>query len=80
MLYDLILKGLHSPMETFDAQGKLSEKSNRIKKAALKPQLDNSAERIAAAVNAKKNLVTATLQGLVHEEAVSNTASLQREV
>ena len=52
-LYNLVLQDIHSPMEIFDSQVKLSEKSKRIKKATLKPQLDNSAKRIAAVVNAE---------------------------
>jgi len=76
MLQDFILKGIHLPMEIFDTQVKLSEKSKQIKKATLKPQIDDSAERIAAVVNADRPLAPATLQGLVREEAVSSTASL----
>ena len=80
MLLDLSHKAIHAPMELFDKQVKLTEKSKRIKKAARKPQLDQSAERIASIVNAERPVAPATLRDLVPEEAIYNTASLQREV
>ena len=80
MLLDFSQKAIHAPMELFDKQVKLTEKSKRIKKAARKPQLDQTAERIASIVNAERPVAPTTLRGLVREEAVSNTASLQREV
>jgi len=80
MLLDLSHKAIHAPMELFDKQVKLTEKSKRIKKAARKPQLDQSAERIASIVNAERPVAPATLRDLVPQEAIYNTASLQREV
>ena len=80
MLLDLVLKAIHLPSELFDKQVKLTEKSKRVKKAAWKPQLDQTAERIASIVNAERPVAPATFRALVHEETVSNTASLQREV
>ena len=80
MLLDLVQKAIHLPSELFDKQVKLTEKSKRIKKATRKPQLDQTAERVASIVNAERPVAPATLRGLVHEETVSNTASLQREV
>ena len=58
----------------------MTEKSKRIKKATRKSQLDQTAERVANIVNAERPVAPATLRGLVHEETVSNTAALQREV
>ena len=80
MLLDLVVKAVHEPMELFDTQVKLSEKSKRIKKATLRPQLDDTAERIANVVNAERPVAPATLRGLVREEAVSTTSALEREV
>ena len=80
MLLDLVVKAVHEPMELFDAQVKLSEKSKRIKKATLRPQLDDTAERVANIVNAERPVAPATLRGLVREEAESNTSLLEREV
>ena len=80
MLLDLVQKTVHLPCELFGKQVMLTEKAKRIKKATRKPQLDETAERVAKIVNTERPVAPATLRGLVHEETVSNTAALQREV
>ena len=67
-------------MELFDKQVCMAEEARRIKKAMLKPQLSNWAERIAAIVNTEWPITPATLWGLVREETVSNTSQLEREI
>ena len=60
-------------MKLFDKQVQMAEEARLIKKATLKPQLSNSAERIAAIVNAERPTNPATLCDLVREETVNNT-------
>jgi len=80
MLLDLVQKAIHAPSELFDKQVKLTEKSKQITKAAKKPHLDQTAERVATIVNTERPVAPAMFPGLIREEAVSNTASLRGEV
>ena len=67
-------------MKLFDKQVQMAEEARLIKKATLKPQLSNSAERIAAIVNAERPTNPATLCDLVSEETVNNTTQLESEI
>ena len=77
---ELLVKGILNPMELSDKQIRTVEEARHIKKATLKPQLSNLAERIAAIVHAKRPTTPATLRGLVHKETVGNTTQLEHEI
>ena len=74
---ELLVKGILNPMELSDKQIRTVEEARHIKKATLKPQLSNLAERIAAIVNTESPTTTATLRSLVHEETANNTSQME---
>ena len=54
MLYGLIVKGLHEPMEKFRRLYEQGKVDKRVKKAASPAQLNDKAARIAAAVGKER--------------------------
>ena len=75
LLYGLLVKGTHEPMEEFRRRHAATIIEKRIKKVAKSAELTNKAERIAAAVSGERTAARPLLQGLINNSVDNSVKS-----